>query len=72
MKEGRSLRGGVEPAIRADERGPKQTPVHIRKQIYLRPDQDRAIRLAAADRGVDQSEIIREAMDEWLKKEGGK
>lgn len=45
---------------------------HIRKQIYLRPDQDRAIRLAAADRGVDQSEIIREAIDEWLKKEGGK
>jgi hypothetical protein len=39
---------------------------HIRKQVYLRPDQDDAIRLEAAKRKVDQSEIIREAVDQYL------
>jgi predicted transcriptional regulator len=40
---------------------------HVRKQVYLRPDQDRAIRLLAAERNIDQSEIIREAIDQYLK-----
>jgi predicted transcriptional regulator len=40
---------------------------HIRKQIRLTPDQDRKIRLLAAERNVDQSEIIREAIEQYLK-----
>jgi hypothetical protein len=47
--------------------GPQLPPPHIRKQIRLTPDQDRKIRLLAAERNVDQSEIIREAIDQYLK-----
>ena len=62
-----SLRSEVEPAIRADERWINRASTqHVRKQVYLRPDQDRAIRLAAADRGIDDSQIVREAVDQYL------
>jgi predicted transcriptional regulator len=42
-------------------------PLHIRKQIRLTPEQERAIRMLAAERDIDQSEIIREAIDQYLK-----
>jgi predicted DNA-binding protein len=44
---------------------------HIRKQVYLRPDQDKAIKHISADTGQDQSEIIREAIDQYLSKKPG-
>lgn len=39
---------------------------HVRKLAYIRPDQDKSVRITAAERGVDQSEIIREALDKYF------
>lgn len=38
----------------------------VRKQIVIEPEQERAVAELATQRGVSQSELIREAIDSYL------
>ncbi len=38
----------------------------IRKQLYIRPDQDRALKQAARERGLSEAELVRQAIDESI------
>lgn len=42
----------------------------IRKALLLRPDQDAALRRAAYEQQRSESEIVREALDAFLKLDG--
>ena len=38
----------------------------IRKQLYIRPDQDRALKQAAREQGRSEAELVRQAIDEVI------
>ena len=38
----------------------------VRKQTYIRPDQDRALKRLARKRRVTEAEILRKAIDEYV------
>ena len=38
----------------------------VRKQVYLRPDQEQGLRARARRRGKSEAEIVREAVDQYL------
>ena len=38
----------------------------IRKQLYIRSDQDRALKQAARERGLSEAELVRQAIDEVI------
>jgi Ribbon-helix-helix protein, copG family len=42
----------------------------IRKQIYITPAQDRAVKRLAQQQGITEAEILREALDQFLVKAG--
>jgi hypothetical protein len=42
----------------------------VRKQTYITPDQDRAVKLLARQQGTTEAEIIRKALDLLLIREG--
>jgi hypothetical protein len=42
----------------------------VRKQTYITPAQDRAVKSLAQQQGVTEAEILRRALDEFLIKEG--
>lgn len=62
----RDIKATIQAIMRRNGLPEIDSTTHLRKQVYLRPDQDDAIRLEAAKRKVDQSEIIREALDQYL------
>ncbi len=43
----------------------------IRKQLYITPEQDRALKDRARAEGLTEAEIVREALDRHLKHENG-
>ena len=43
----------------------------IRKQTYITPEQDRAVKQLAAREGTTEAEILRRALDAWLTMEAG-
>jgi hypothetical protein len=42
----------------------------VRKQTYITPSQDRAVKRLAARYGTTEAEIVRRALDDWLRREG--
>ena len=42
----------------------------IRKQTYITPEQDRALKRLAQRYGTTEAEIVRRALDDWLRREG--
>ena len=42
----------------------------VRKQIYITPAQDRAVKLLAQRQGTTEAEILRQAIDQFLIKYG--
>lgn len=42
----------------------------VRKQLYLREDQDAALKRLARDRGVSEAQLVREAIDELVASSG--
>ncbi len=42
----------------------------IRKQTYITPAQDRAIKRLAHQQGITEAEILRKALDQFLAREG--
>ena len=44
--------------------------VMVRKQVYIEPQQDDMLKQAAAETGMTESEIIRNAIDLWGESEG--
>jgi hypothetical protein len=38
----------------------------VRKQTYITPEQDRALKRMAREDGATESEILRQALDSWL------
>jgi hypothetical protein len=38
----------------------------IRKQTYITPEQDAALKKMAADEGTTEAEVLRRALDAWL------
>lgn len=42
----------------------------VRKQTYITPAQDRAVKRLAQQQGVTEAEILRIALDQFLVKEG--
>ena len=45
--------------------------IKIRKQLYITPDQERALKERARKEGVAEAEIVREALDRHLRHESG-
>ncbi len=43
--------------------------VMVRKQVYIKPQQEKLLKQRAAEMGVSEAEIIRQAIDHWLEKE---
>lgn len=41
----------------------------VRKQTYITPEQDRAVKRLAERSGVTEAEVIRQALDGWLTRE---
>jgi len=39
----------------------------VRKQTYITPEQDRAIKRVAAEQGRTEADIVREALSDWLR-----
>ena len=42
----------------------------VRKQIYITPVQDKAVKRLAQQQGTTEAEILRKALDQFLAKEG--
>jgi hypothetical protein len=42
----------------------------VRKQTYITPAQDRAVKRLAQQQGTTEAEILRKALDQFLAKEG--
>jgi len=42
----------------------------VRKQTYITPAQDRAVKLLAQRQGTTEAEILRKALDQFLAREG--
>ena len=42
----------------------------VRKQTYITPAQDRAVKRLAQQQGTTEAEILRKALDQFLSKEG--
>ena len=42
----------------------------VRKQIYITPAQDRAVKLLAQRQGTKEAEILRQAIDQFLIRHG--
>ncbi len=42
----------------------------VRKQTYITPTQDRAVKRLAQQQGTTEAEILRKALDQFLAKEG--
>ena len=40
--------------------------VMVRKQVYIQPQQEKLLKQRAAEMGVSEAEIIRQAIDHWL------
>jgi hypothetical protein len=43
--------------------------VMVRKQIYIEPRQETQLKQRAAETGMSEAEIIRQAIDHWLEEE---
>jgi hypothetical protein len=41
----------------------------VRKQVYIEPQQEAQLKQRAAETGMSEAEIIRRAIDSWLKDE---
>jgi hypothetical protein len=50
---------------------PPERKNHVPVKTYIRPDQAKAIRLEAAERGIPDSQVFREAIDQYFKKKPG-
>ncbi len=42
----------------------------VRKQTYITPAQDRAVKRLAHQQGITEAEILRKALDQFLAREG--
>lgn len=42
----------------------------VRKQTYITPAQDRAVKRLAQQQGITEAEVLRKALDQFLRKEG--
>jgi hypothetical protein len=42
----------------------------VRKQIYITPAQDRAVKRLAHQQGISEAEVLRKALDQFLAREG--
>jgi hypothetical protein len=42
----------------------------VRKQTYITPSQDRAVKRLAQQQGTTEAEILRKALDQFLTREG--
>jgi hypothetical protein len=42
----------------------------VRKQIYITPAQDRAVKRLAHQQGITEAEILHKALDQFLAREG--
>jgi predicted DNA-binding protein len=43
--------------------------VMVRKQVYIEPRQETQLKQRAAETGMSEAEIIRQAIDHWLEEE---
>lgn len=42
----------------------------VRKQTYITPAQDRAVKRLAQQQGITEAEVLRKALDQFLREEG--